>query len=94
MKLKETPRAPEVDPYIHPNTYAEQRKNRLDDCIADYLNDADITPSELYHDLVDVITEWEKYHQEYMQKAQSVKNLIRGIQQPNKRKHNNLDALD
>ena len=47
-----------------------------------------------YHDLVDVITEWEKYHQEYMQKAQSVKNLIRGIQQPNSRKHNNLDSLD
>ncbi len=90
MKLKDMPEVP----YVYPDTYSEQRKNRLDDCIADYLNDADTTPSDLYNDLVDVITEWEKYHQEYMQKAQSVKNLISGIQQPVRKRHNDLGALD
>lgn len=91
MKLKDMP---EVPAYIHPGSYAEQRKNRLDDCISDYLNDDDITPSDLYHDLIDVVTDWEKYHQQEMQKAQGVKNLIRGIQQPIRKKHAKLDSLD
>ncbi len=90
MKLNDTPQMP----YVYPDTYAKQRKDRLDNCIADYLSDDDVTPSDLFHDLMDVMTDWEKYHQENMQKVQSVKNLIRGIQQPNTRKHSDLDALD
>ena len=90
MKLKDMPEVP----YVYPDTYAKQRKDRLDDCIADYLSDADITPSDLYNDLMDVMTDWEKYHQENMQQVQAVKNLIRGIQQPTRKRHNELDSLD
>lgn len=90
MKLNDMPDVP----YVYPNTYEEQRKNRLDDCVADYLNDQDVSPSDFFYDLLDVVTEWEKYHEEYMQKAQSVKSLICGRQQPTSRKHSRLDALD
>lgn len=91
MKLKDMP---EVQ-YIPANSYEEQRKNRLDDAVADYLNDADCSASDMYTDLIDVITEWEKYHQEYYQKAEQLKNLVRGIQQPNtSKRHSRLDSLD
>ena len=73
-------------------SYAEQRKERLQCIVDDYLNDQDVTSSEFYLDLKDSILDWSKYHQEQMQKANSVADLLSGIRQPER--HGRLDALD
>ena len=50
-------------------SYEEQRKDRLADAIEDYLNDPNVTSSELYLEMKDVVVDWAKYHQEQAQKS-------------------------
>lgn len=77
---------------IRNSTYAEQRKERLQSVVDDYLTDQNVTSSEFYLDLKDSIEDWSKYHQEQMQKANKVTDLLDGFIQP--ARHGNLDALD
>ncbi|AGG54077.1 hypothetical protein CYXG_00013 [Synechococcus phage S-SSM4] len=74
-------------------SYEEQRKDRLADAIEDYLNDQNVTSSELYLEMKDVVVDWAKYHQEQAQKSQQVVDFMCGRLVPNK-KHATLDALD
>mgnify|MGYP001355004416 CR=1 FL=1 len=73
-------------------SYAEQRKERLQSVVDDYLCDQDVTSSEFYLDLKESIEDWSKYHQEQFQKANKVSDLLDGLTRP--ARHGNLDALD
>ena len=69
-------------------SYEEQRKDRLADAIEDYLNDQNVTSSELYLEMKDVVIDWEKYHQEQAQKSQQVVDFMCGRLVPNKSMQN------
>lgn len=59
-------------------TYNQQRKDRLTDCIGDYLTDEDITAEDFYNDFIEEIDGWIKYHQNYLNKCKKVKELVTG----------------
>lgn len=71
----------------------EHRKEMLADAITDYLNDQNVSSSELYLTMKEIVIDWSKYHQEQAQKSQQVVDFMCGRLTPSK-KHGNLDALD
>ena len=57
-------------------TYESQRKDRLDDAVADYLNDDSITALTLYNDLIDVLNEWGNYHRKHLENVTLALKLV------------------
>ena len=58
--------------------YTKQRKNRLTDAVHDYLDDADTSILEFYHDLRDIIVEMNTYHKTFADKAEGALLLVHG----------------
>jgi hypothetical protein len=58
--------------------YTKQRKDRLTDAVHDYLDDADTSILEFYHDLRDIIVEMNTYHKTFAEKAEGALLLVHG----------------
>jgi len=58
--------------------YAKQRRSRMDDCLADYMGDEDVSPRQCYEDMLSVCTEWIEYHKENMARWTELKSLMLG----------------
>ena len=56
--------------------YESQRKDRLDDAVAEYLNDENITALTLYNDLIDVLNEWVNYHKKHLENVTLALKLV------------------
>jgi len=56
--------------------YAEQRRQRLDEAIGDYLNSDDTNPRQCYDELVSAIEDTIAYHDLHRSRAQTLLNLI------------------
>tara|TARA_X000001036_G_scaffold431812_1_gene466717 strand:- start:562 stop:975 length:414 start_codon:yes stop_codon:yes gene_type:complete len=59
-------------------TYAEQRKERLQGVIDDYLQDHDSTSAMLYEDIKDCLEDIISYHELNKQKAQNILEYMTG----------------
>lgn len=59
-------------------TYSEQRRDRLDDVVGDYISDENVSAAEFYMDLKKCIAEWLQYHQTYAKKLQDLEKMING----------------
>ncbi|AOV61497.1 hypothetical protein BOW92_gp220 [Synechococcus phage S-WAM1] len=58
--------------------YAKQRRNRLGDIVGDYLNDEEVTPRQLYEELLAEVDEWVQYHQRHLKRFQEFQLYIHG----------------
>tara|TARA_B100002019_G_scaffold222397_1_gene195287 strand:+ start:593 stop:907 length:315 start_codon:yes stop_codon:yes gene_type:complete len=59
-------------------TYAQQRKDRLQEAIDDYLNDNEVSISEFYNDLRDCLEDIISYHERSKTRAQGALELVLG----------------
>jgi DNA integrity scanning protein DisA with diadenylate cyclase activity len=59
-------------------TYAEQRKERLQSVVDDYLQDHDSTSAMLYEDIKDCLEDIISYHELNKQKAQNILEYMTG----------------
>lgn len=59
-------------------TYSEQRRDRLDDVVGDYMTDDKVSAAEFYMDLKACIAEHLQYHQDYVKKYQDLEKMING----------------
>ena len=76
MKLKQT----------NNTTYAEQRKERLQNVVDDYLQDDDVSVLEMYNDIRDCLEDIVSYHEMCKSRAQGALELIVG--------HHSTDKVD
>ena len=58
--------------------YAKQRRSRMDDCLADYMGDEEVTPRQCYEDMLSVCNEWISYHQKAARRWAELKSLMMG----------------
>ena len=58
-------------------SYNEQRRDRLTDCIDDYLNDDDKTAIDLYDDMLASLEETRSYHERQINKIDSLIRMIK-----------------
>lgn len=58
-------------------SYDEQRRDRLTDCIDDYLNDDDKTAIDLYDDILASLEETRDYHDRQKKKIESVIRMMK-----------------
>lgn len=66
-------------PFVDMNkTYDSQRRDRLTDVVNDYLMDDEITARRFYEDLIAEVTEIADYHEEQLNKAKEVLDLLHG----------------
>jgi len=65
------------------NQYASQRKDRMQDCIDDYLNDPKVDARRVYEEMIDGVTDVIEYHKKGLDKAVQLKELMLG--------HRNID---
>jgi hypothetical protein len=69
-------------------SFERSRKLRLDDAIADYLNDDDVDARRAYEEMLCVIDDWMQYHEKHLEKARQLKMLMCGY-----REIDNIDNL-
>ena len=66
-------------PYLGPdNTYEKQRKDRMGDCIGDYLTDESVSPQQCHEEMLSEVEEWIVYHRANLDKALKLKSLLTG----------------
>jgi hypothetical protein len=58
--------------------YDIQRKGRLQDVVDDYFQDEEITPRRFYEDLISTVTDIADYHEENLNKAKELLDLLHG----------------
>ena len=58
--------------------FIKQRKDRLTDAVHDYLDDANTSILEFYHDLRDIIVQMNSYHKTFAEKAEGALLLVHG----------------
>jgi hypothetical protein len=61
------------------STYSEQRKDRLNDVISDYMNDEEVTAEELYQDILSEVKSWIDYHETYVKKHSALYLKLQGL---------------
>ena len=59
-------------------TYEAQRKDRMGDAIGDYLTDEKIDARACYEDMLTEVQSWIDYHRKFLQKAETLKELMMG----------------
>jgi len=59
-------------------TYAAQRRDRMSDCIGDYLNDEEVDPRQCYEEMLADIQSWIDYHENNLRRATTLKSLMMG----------------
>ena len=66
-------------PYLGPdNTYEKQRKDRMGDCIGDYLTDEKVSSRQAYEEILSEIQEWIDYHRKNLTKAEHLRDYLMG----------------
>tara|TARA_B000000557_G_scaffold221968_1_gene190529 strand:- start:316 stop:543 length:228 start_codon:yes stop_codon:yes gene_type:complete len=66
-------------PFFGPDkTYSEQRKDRMQDAVDDYLTDHEITAKFAYEEMLECVKTMMNYHQREYDKAQELYNLMLG----------------
>ena len=66
--------------------YAKQRKDRLQDAIDEYLQDGEISPRQVYEEILSCIDDVINMHKKHLNRAVSVKSLMMG--------HREVDFID
>lgn len=66
---------PNVDEF-NMKIYEQARRDRLSDVIGDYITDENTDAEVFYSELVQEIDGWLKYHEKFLVKSQTIKNLI------------------
>jgi len=69
------------------NEYAKQRKDRMQDCIDDYLQDEKVSARQTYEEMLSCIDDVINYHKTSMNRAVDLKSLMMGHRQ-------DLDFID
>jgi len=80
-------------PTVSNKSYAEQRKNRLQDAVDDYINDNNVSILEFYHDLKDCVSDIMTFHNTGQSRAEGVLQLITG-HRPNCGLEDDIDQVD
>jgi hypothetical protein len=66
-------------PYLGPDTtYSQQRKNRMQDAIDDYLCDDEVTAQFAYDEMLECVKNMSDYHLREYLKAQELYDLMSG----------------
>ena len=68
-------------PFITPplrKTYEEQRKDRMQDAIDDYLQDGKVTARQTYEEMLSCINDVIEYHKSSMDRAIALRSLMMG----------------
>ena len=66
-------------PYLGPDTtYSQQRKDRMQDAIDDYLCDDEVTAQFAYDEMLECVKNMMDYHQKEYVKAQELYDLMSG----------------
>ena len=64
-------------------TYEEQRKQRLDEAVFDYIQDEKVTPKQFYEELQEVLLNNSKYFQEQAMRVDRMRQLVtEGLESP------------
>jgi len=58
--------------------YAKQRKNRMQDCIDDYLQDEAVDARRAYEEILSCVDDVRQYHKDQYDKANELYNLMLG----------------
>lgn len=58
--------------------YARQRKDRMQDCIDDYLQDEKVTARRTYEEMLCCVNDVIKYHKDNLKKAEDLRDLMLG----------------
>ena len=68
---------------MNPKTYEEQRKQRLDEAVFDYIQDEKVTPRQFYEELQEVLLNNSKYFQEQAMRVDRMRQLVsEGLESP------------
>ena len=68
---------------MNPKTYEEQRKQRLDEAVFDYIQDEQVTPKQFYEELQEVLLNNSKYFQEQAMRVNRMRQLVtEGLESP------------
>ena len=62
--------------------YAKQRKNRMQDCIDDYLQDEAVDARRAYEEILSCVDDVRQYHKAQYDKANELYNLLLGNRNP------------
>ena len=62
--------------------YAKQRKNRMQDCIDDYLQDEAVDARRAYDEILSCVDDVRQYHKDQYDKANELYNLLLGNRNP------------
>ena len=68
----------EINQVLTMKSYEDQRKERLQDVVDDYLTDSDVSPLTFYHDLRDCLEDIISFHEVSKNRAQGALELIMG----------------
>ena len=58
--------------------YSRQRKDRMQDAIDDYLQDDNISPQEVYNEIIHCVDDVINYHQKCLDRASQLKLFLKG----------------
>lgn len=59
-------------------TYSAQRRDRMGDCINDYLNDEEVDPRQCYEEMLAEIQDYIEYFENNLKRAKTLKSLMMG----------------
>ena len=68
-------------PFIKPplrKSYEEQRKDRMQDAIDDYLQDGKVTARQTYEEMLSCVNDVIEYHKSSMERAIALRSLMMG----------------
>ena len=77
MTTEGRPELKGTEEFLH-KTYAQQRKDRLQDAVDDYLQDEKVSILEFYTDLKDCIEDIITYHKKNKERAMGMLQLVLG----------------
>ena len=72
----------EGTPFITDKSYAEQRKDRMQDAIDDYLNDDKVSARQTYEEMLSCVDDVIQYHQNNYVRARELRDLLSGYGSP------------
>ena len=79
---------------MNPKTYEEQRKQRLDEAVFDYIQDEKVTPKQFYEELQEVLLNNSKYFQEQAMRVDRMRQLVsEGLESPDMSRYSQYTEL-
>lgn len=79
MTIEGKPNIVSPDPTLFNNkTYEKARRDRLADCIGDYLTDENCDARRVYEEILAEVQDWIDYHRRFARKSEQLRDLITG----------------